>query len=211
MQNKDCKKCRRINEKLFLKGEKCFGAKCVLSRKPYAPGMKGKKTRRGGKRGLSEYGMQLRDKQKVKFLYGLREKQFKNYVLKAQKTKGDDNSHKLLELLESRIDNVIFRLGFDDSRSKARQIVSHGHILINDKKVNLPSYKLKIGDKISIRPQSESKNIFKDLDIRLKKYNPPSWLRLDKDKKEGFVVGKLTVEDPSLEENFNSIIGFYSR
>lgn len=211
MQNKDCKKCNRVNEKLFLKGEKCFGPKCALVRKSYAYGIKGKKSKRGGRRGLSEYGMQLRDKQKVKFLYGLREKQFKNYVLKAQESKGGNVSYILLELLELRIDNVIFRLGFDESRSKARQIVSHGHILINGKKVNLPSYKLKIGDKISIRPQSESKGIFKDLDIRLKKYNPPLWLNLDKDKKEGLVVSKPIIEDPGLEENFNSIIGFYSR
>lgn len=184
MMDNKCKKCRRAGEKLFLKGEKCFSPKCPLTRKPYPPGIFGKSKRKRVRRGLSEYGAQLREKQKIKFSYGLRERQFSNYLKEATP---------LFELLESRLDNVVFRLGFSDSRLGARQIVSHGHIMVNSRKVNIPSCRLKIGDKISIRPQSANKAVFKDLDIKLKKYNPPSWIKLDKIKKEGEIIGRPTL------------------
>lgn len=186
-----CKKCRRAGEKLFLKGEKCFSPKCPLSRKPYPPGIFGKRTkRRRSARGLSEYGVQLRERQKLKFSYGLRDRQFSNYLKKAQKKGGGDVKTYLFELLESRLDNIVFRLGFTDSRSQARQIVSHGHIMVNKRKVDIPSYKIKMGDKILLRPQSVNKKIFRDLEIKIKKYNPPSWLKLDKEKKEGEIIGR---------------------
>lgn len=191
MLNDKCKKCRRAGEKLFLKGEKCFGPKCPIIRKPYPPGKFGKGRRKKPTRGLSEYGAQLREKQKLKFSYGLRERQFANYVGKANKKGRGDAKTYLLELLESRLDNVVFRLGLTDSRSQARQIISHGHIMINNRKVTIPSCRVKINDKISIRPQSINKTIFRDLDIKLKKYNPPSWINLDKDKKEGVIISNF--------------------
>ncbi len=190
MINDKCKKCRRAGEKLFLKGEKCFSPKCPVTRKPYPPGKFGKSRRKGRNRGLSEYGVQLREKQKLKFSYGLRERQFSNYLKEANKKGGGDAKTYLLELLESRLDNAVFRLGLIDSRSQARQIISHGHIMVNNRKVTIPSYRVKIGNKISIRPQSINKTIFRDLDIKLKKYNPPSWINFDKEKKEGEIVGR---------------------
>jgi len=168
MLDDKCKKCRRANEKSFLKGEKCYGPKCPLGRKPYAPGIFGKgsgKHFRG--RGKSEYGLQLREKQKVKFSYGLRERQFANYVKEASKKSGTETSANLFDILESRLDNVVFRLGLAESRSKARQIVTHGHIMINGRRVNIPSCRMRPGDKLSVRPQSEGKGIFKDIDIKL--------------------------------------------
>jgi len=148
MINDKCKKCRRAGEKLFLKGEKCFGPKCSLTRKPYAPGKFGKGKRKRPNRGLSEYGIQLRERQKLKFSYGLRERQFFNYLKEANKKGGGDTRAYLLMLFESRLDNVVFRLGFTDSRSQARQIISHGHIMVNNRKVNISSFRTKIDDKI---------------------------------------------------------------
>lgn len=197
MINDQCKKCRRAGQKLFLKGEKCFTPKCPVTRKPYAPGFFGKKRGKHAKRGISEYGAQLREKQDMKFSYGLRERQFQNYIKKANSktslTAGrqvvSDPAAILMELLESRLDNAVFRLGFAESRTVARQMVLHGHIKVNSRKVNIPSYGLKIGDKISIRPESVNKGVFKDIDVKLKKYNPPSWIKLDKEKKEGEILG----------------------
>jgi small subunit ribosomal protein S4 len=193
MLDDKCKKCRRAREKLFLKGEKCFGPKCSLTRKPYPPGIFGK----GGKRkrsprGLSEFGAQLREKQKQKFSYGLRERQFANYLKEAQARGGGNIKTYLYELLESRLDNVVFRMGFADSRSQARQLVSHGHIMVNGKRIDIPSYRTKKGDKISLRPQSVKKSIFKDLEIKIKKYNPPTWINLDKENKVGEIIGRPT-------------------
>jgi small subunit ribosomal protein S4 len=185
-----CKKCRRAGEKLFLKGEKCFGQKCPLLRKPYAPGKFGKRGKKRPTRGLSEYGAQLREKQKMKFGYGVSERQFANYLAESKKKRRDDPQKLLNEFLELRLDNIVFRLGFSESRAGARQIVSHGHITLNGKKVNIPSMRLATGDKIGIKPQSVGKNIFKDLDIKIKKYSPPSWLGLDKERKEGEILGR---------------------
>jgi small subunit ribosomal protein S4 len=193
MLDNKCKKCRRAGEKLFLKGEKCFTPKCSLTRKSYPPGIFGRAKGKHPKRGISEYGAQMRERQKIKFSYGLRGRQFANYLKEANKKGQGDASMGLTELLESRLDNAVFRLGFSDSRSGARQIVSHGHILVNNRKVNIPSYRVKIGTKILIRPQSANKAVFKDIDIKLKKYNPPPWIKLDKTKKEGEIIGRPTI------------------
>ena len=160
---------------------------------------------------MSEYGLQLREKQKLKFLYLLRERQFENYIREALKGKSGDIISRLAGFLELRLDNVVFRLGLVKSRSAARQLVGHGHISVNGKKVNIPSYRLKVGDKIGIRPQSAAKKVFQDIDIRLKKYQPPAWLEIDKDKKEGKIVGKPQEEDIEVKTNLNAIIEFYSR
>lgn len=189
MNSNQCKKCRRIGEKLFLKGERCFGPKCTLTRKPYAPGIV--KTRGGRRRpkALSEYGVQLKEKQEIKHTYGIRNKQYLNYLKEASKTGKGDTQIRLFELLESRLDNIIFRSGFTNSRGTARQIVSHGHIIMNGRKVNIPSCQTKIGDIVTIKPRSIEKGIFKDIDIKLKKFTSPSWIKLDKEKKQFEIIG----------------------
>lgn len=198
-----CKVCRRLGFSV------CAKAKCAFKRKPYAPGVHGRGSKR--RRTLSEYGAQLKEKQKVKFLYGLREKPFKNLVLKASYVKGGDTPRRIIELLEGRLDNVVFRLGLVSSRRAARQLVGHRHIMVNSKIVTIPSYQVKTGESIRIRPKSESSALFRDLDLRLKKYESPSWLSLDKNKKEGRVVGRARPEEVNAGINLNAIIEFYSR
>ena len=188
MQDK-CKKCRRVGEKLFLKGERCFGPKCAITRKPYVPGpaTKSGKTRRASS---TEYGIKLRERQKIKFSYGLRTRQFDNYTKEAENKAGGGNvMAALYSFLESRLDNVVFRMGLTDSRSVARQIVTHGHVMVNGRRVDIPSYRISVGSKITVRPQSAVKAVFKDIDAKMKKYNPPVWLKLDKTKKEGEIIG----------------------
>ena len=160
---------------------------------------------------MSEYGRQLREKQKMKFLYLLRERQFENYIEEALKGKGANIVSRLAEILELRLDNAVYRLGFAKARGNARQMVNHGHIAINGRKINIPSYRLKVNDKISIRPQSANRKIFHDLDIHFKKYNPLSWLEMDKIKKEGKVVAKPQAQDVENKADLSAIIGFYSR
>lgn len=205
MADTKCKTCRRMSQKLFLKKEKCFSPKCPISRKPYPPGKKSKRPKQ-----ISEYGLQLKEKQKLKFLYGLKEEQFSNYIKKAMK-KGGAVGPQIIQFLESRLDNAVFKLGLAQSRSLARQLVSHGHICVNGRKVTIPSFQIKKGDKISIRKESASKKIFADLDILLKKYNPPDWLVLDKNKKNGEVTQKPTGKNVEMDINLNHIIEFYSR
>lgn len=168
--------------------------------------MHGKKRRRK----LSEYGIQLREKQQVRKLYGMRERQFRNIVREASRKAGS-NTDQLYRFLESRLDNVVFRLGFTPSRSVARQIVSHGHMTVNGKRVTIPSYRVRAGDLIAIRAQSGQKGFTKDLDILLKKFQAPAWLELDKTKKEGTVVSLPIIEDVPLAGQLGTIIGFYSR
>lgn len=205
-----CKKCKRINQKLFLKGEKCFSSKCPLARKS-AKG-RSRKIVKHPKRGLSEYGLQMREKQKVKLTYGISERQLANYVKEAGKKKGEDISSRLYHFLEMRLDNTAFRSGFFDSRTKSRQGVSHGHIIVNARKVNIPSCRVKIGDKIAIRPQSASKGLFKDIEIKMKKYSSPSWINLDKEKMLVEIINVPSLaEDPTMHQGLNSIIEFYSR
>jgi small subunit ribosomal protein S4 len=212
MEDLKCKKCRRAGQKLFLKKERCYSAKCSMVRKPYPPGIFGKAGGKHPKRGLSEFGLQLREKQKVRINYGLGERQFANYVKETNKKGRKDKSAGLFELLESRLDNVAYRSGFFGSRTEARQGVSHGHIAVNGRKVDIPSLRTRIGDKISIRPQSAEKSIFKDIEARLKKHGPPAWIKLEKEKKEAEIVGKPFLDDePGMEKNLNSIIEFYSR
>ena len=199
-----CKICRRLGMSV------CGREKCALKRKPYPPGEHGRGSRHG-RRGSSEFGLQLREKQKMKFLYGLRETQFKNYVSEASLRSGNASDN-LYQILESRLDNAVYRLGFAASRAFARQMVNHGHIMVNGRKVNIPSYRLKPNDMISLRPESAPKGLFRDLDLRLKKFNSPAWLSLDKEKKEGKVIGRAALElEAGSNLNLNSIIEYYSR
>jgi len=201
-----CKKCRRAGQKLFLKGERCFSQKCAMIRKPYIPGLHGKSRRRG----LSEYGQQLIEKQKVRHVYGISEGQFKNYFKEIVGQKG--NKEELLaNKLESRLDNVVFRLGWAQSRSLARQIVNHGHILVNQRKVDIPSYQVKKGDIIQIREKSKKLSLFRDLKITLKKYETPAWLSLDKQKLAGEIIDQPKVADLGKIGEIGMIIEYYSR
>ncbi len=195
-----------------MKGEKCYSPKCAITRKPYVPGIFGKIRGKHAKRGLSEFGTQLREKQKVKFNYGLKERQFAAYVKEAERVGAGDTAARIFEFLEFRLDNAVFRLGLSESRTKARQIVSHGHVMVNGRRVNIPSYRVKIGDKISIRPQSASNGLFKDIEAKLKKYSRPSWLKFDLPLKTGEVIGKpLVADEAGMEAALSTIIEFYSR
>lgn len=143
-----CKLCRREGQKLFLKGERCYSNKCAIARRPYAPGQHGSQRKK-----ISEYGLQLREKQKAKRFYGVLEKQFRKYFEMANRMSGITGVN-LLQLLETRLDNVVYRLGFGTTRAEARQLVNHGHFEVNGKKVNIPSYLVKVGDVITVREKS---------------------------------------------------------
>jgi len=206
MKEAQCKKCRRTGQKLFLKGERCFSPKCAMVRRPYIPGIHGRSLRRR----ISEYGRQLIEKQKIRFTYGISEKQLKNYFKEIINQKGN-KEELFVKKLESRLDNVVFRLGWASSRKSARQLVSHGHILVNGKKVDIPSFQVKKGDVIKIKEKSKQKKPFKDLSTLLKKYEPPRWLSLDKKKLEGKVKGEPTIEDMGKISELNMVIEYYSR
>ena len=209
MKDKKCKICRRLGVKLFLKGERCLSQKCPIITKPYPPGEKGKKRTRQ----RSEYGKELSEKQKLKNWYNLRERQFRKYVKEVLEKRGkvEDAGALLVKKLESRLDNVVFRMGFTPSRAQARQIVNHGHFLVNEKKVNIPSYQVKKGDKISLRVNSRSKAIFQDLPTTLKKYQPPSWIKINVEKLEGEIVGEPNLEEAAPPAEISTIFEFYSR
>lgn len=209
MQHDQCKTCRRLGQKLFLKGDRCLSAKCAITRRAYAPGPQ--KKRRGGN--PSEYKKSLQEKQTLKKWYGLSEKQFKKYVKQtlAKMGKVEDVSNELIKRLEERLDNVIFRLGFAKSRIQARQLVSHGYFLINGKPVNIPSYTVKKEDIISIKANKKAKGIFKELAVELKRKEIPVWLALDTSKFEGKSIGEPTLEEVKPPAEISLIFEFYSR
>ncbi|MFA5248990.1 MAG: 30S ribosomal protein S4 [Candidatus Paceibacterota bacterium] len=207
MQELKCKICRRLGLKLFLKGERCYTPKCAAVKRPYAPGLKSK--RKG--RTLSEFGKQLHELQKVKNWYKLSGNQFGNYVedtLEHRKP-GQDVTNVLIQKLEKRMDNVAFKAGFAASKSQARQLVNHGHFLVNGKSVDIPSYSMKIGDKLSVAKATDG--AFKNLAVNLKKYNAPSWLELDKDKMEVAIKKEPTLEDAQLPAEITTVFEYYSR
>jgi len=210
MINPKCKICRRLGTKLFLKGDRCLSPKCAVLRKPYPPGAKSKRRKRGG----SEYGKELAEKQKLKNWYNLRERQFRNYVEEVLEKRGqvDDAGAMLLKKFATRLDNVIFRAGITSSRAKAKQLVSHNHFLVNEKKVNVPSYQLKKGDVISISPTSYKKPVFQNIAAVLKKQKFPSWIEVNIEK-----LSWKIVSDPSVEEiltppaEISAVFEYYSR
>lgn len=204
MFNTKEKKERSLGTKLFLKAHRCNSPKCVVIRRPQLPGLHGE-SRRGA---LSEFGQQLREKQKIKFTYGVRENYFKKIFEMAAKNPGI-TGQMIMNFLEQRLDNVVFRLGLAPSRSIARQLVGHGHILVNGKKVTIPSYSVKVNDVIGIRPQSKDHPAFKDLAANLAKYEPPVWLKLDKDKLEGVVVS--APKDFEMPFDVNLVVDYYSK
>lgn len=206
MLNPKCKICRRAGAKLLLKGERCLSPKCPFIRRPYPPGSQRKK-----RKPLSEYGKQLRERQKLRSWYNLREGQFKRYVKKILESRGkvEDAREALIRTLEKRLDNAVFRLGFAVSRDQARQLVSHGHFLVNGRKVNIPSYEVKKGDRIVI--PSFQKGVFQNLKTDLKKHQLPSWLKLDIDRFEGEIIGEPSSEEAAPPAEISSIFEYYSR
>jgi len=204
-----CKVCRRLGTKLFLKGDRCLSAKCSMIRKAYPPGMRGKR-RKGN---ITEYGKELKEKQKLKKWYNLRERQFKNYIAEVFKKqfKTDNMAGLLISKLESRLDNVVFRLGFASSRLQARQFVSHGHFLVNGKKVNIPSCQLKREDKISLSQRARQKAVFSNISAVLKKHQLSSWLKIDVEKLEGEIIDEPSLEEIAPPAEISSIFEFYSR
>lgn len=198
-----CKISRRLGINLFQKCAKAY------SRRPYPPGPKKKRSPSP----LSEYGHELREKQKLRYLYNIKERQFRNYVKDILKKGGkvENAPAVLMQTLERRLDNVVFRLGFAVSRQQARQMVSHGHFMVNQRKVNIPSYQVKIGDRISVRPRSIKKAIFQNIELKLAKYELPSWLKLDKKTLQAHVVGYPSFEEIAPPVEIASIFEFYSR
>lgn len=199
---------RRLGAKLFLKGERSYSPKSATVKRMYPPGMHGKTFRRRA----SEYGLQLQAKQKIRHTYRMMERQFKNWVkvaIKSKKETGDT----LVKRLETRLDNVVFRAGFAQSRDQARQLVNHGHILVNNKKVSTPSCEIRLGDMLKIKDGSLKANYFSVLMPQwIKKYEPPKWIELDKDTLTVRINGMPTIQESGLESrDIRSLIEFYSR
>jgi len=202
-----CKQCRREGIKLFLKGEKCFTSKCPMLKRDFPPGMHGLSAKR---KRISSYGKQLREKQKAKRLYQLLEKQFNNYYKQATRMPGDV-SESLLQLLEKRLDNAVYRLGFASSRTTSRQLINHGHILVNGKKVTIPSYQVKVGEMITIKESCLKKPFWQNQTEKLGKSQIPCWLSFDISKKTGTIVSLPKKDEIAEPFDVTLIIEFYSR
>ncbi|MDH5542237.1 MAG: 30S ribosomal protein S4 [Nitrospinota bacterium] len=202
-----CRLCRREGTKLFLKGDRCVTAKCSIDRKNYFPGQHGPNARRKKE---TEYGIQLREKQKARRIYGLLERQFKNTFQKAQKKDGI-TGEVFLQMLEKRLDNVIYRLGFATSRQQARQFVGHNHVAVNGKKINLPSYMVKKGDVIEVRKKSLKKKLFTETVDRRSKLPLVSWLSWAEGELKGTVLDEPKIEDFGLPVKEQLIVEFYSK
>ena len=201
-----CRLCRREGTKLFLKGDRCYSAKCAISKRPTPPGMHGQARARK----MSEYGMQLREKQKVRRYYGVLETQFRRTFDKAARVKGVTGDN-LLALLERRLDNVVYRLGFAATRREARQLVNHAHFTVNGKRVNIPSYLVKVGDVIAVSEKSMGTTRFKKLREEDAFRPAPKWLEKDKDKLTGKVIAAPARDDIDFEIAEHLIVELYSK
>ena len=199
----DCRLCRREGTKLFLKGERCLSKKCAMEKRPVVPGQHGQ-----GRKKVTEYGRQLREKQKVKRAYGILEKQMHAYYAEAERLSGV-TGETMLSLIERRLDNVVYRMGIGASRAEARQIVNHGHICVNGKKVNIPSYQVKAGDVISIKENKRNIEMFKVL--KEVKVVLPKWLEFDATKLEGKILDLPRRDDIDLTIEEHLIVEHYSR
>lgn len=200
-----CRLCRRENQKLFLKGDRCYSDKCSVARRMYAPGQHGQ-----DKKKLSEYGIQLREKQKAKRFYGVLESQFRRYFEMAATKKGITGEN-LLQILESRLDNVVYRMGFGNSRPESRQLVTHGHFTVNGKRLNIPSYLVKAGDVIGIKEKSMGIERIKEIVENTSSRAVPQWLDVDKEKMVGKVVSLPKREDVDLPVQEHLIVELYSK
>ncbi|MFN2186680.1 MAG: 30S ribosomal protein S4 [Anaerolineae bacterium] len=203
-----CKLCRREGEKLFLKGERCMSPKCAIERRPYAPGAHGRRSQ--FRRKESNYALQLRAKQKARRVYGVFERQFRRYFREAERLRGLTGTN-LLVILESRLDNVVYRLGFALSRPQARQVVRHGHIEVNGSKVDIPSYLVKPGDVVAIRPGSRKAGMIQDNAVDLEHRAVPDWLSRDERSLSGRVLSMPRREDIDVAIDEQLIVEYYSR
>ncbi|MCL6445585.1 MAG: 30S ribosomal protein S4 [Alicyclobacillus sp.] len=200
-----CRLCRREGVKLYLKGDRCFSEKCAIDKRPFAPGQHGQ-----GRRRNSEYGLQLREKQKARRYYGVLEKQFESYYEEAARRHGVTGEN-LLQILESRLDNVVYRLGFAASRKEARQLVRHGHFEVNGHRVDIPSYLTKVGDVVSVREKSQQGGRMKELLEAAASRTIPAWLELDLNARSGKIVrlpAREEIDTPVAEQ---LIVEHYSR
>lgn len=200
-----CRLCRRENLKLYLKGDRCYSDKCAVERRGYPPGQHGQ-----GRAKFSNYGVQLREKQKVKRMYGLMERQFRNFFSKAEKQKGITGTNLLL-LLERRLDNLVYRLGFANSRSEARQLVLHSHFTVNGKKVNIPSYLVRVGEVIELREKSRKNAKVGESLEAVARRGIPSWLELVKEQFRGRLVSLPAREDLTMPIKEQLIVELYSK
>jgi len=200
-----CRLCRRETEKLFLKGDRCFTEKCSVERRQYPPGQHGQRRSK-----LSDYGIQLREKQKVRRIYGLLEKQFRLYFQSAA-GKAGVTGEVLLQMLETRLDNIVHRIGFAPNRISARQLVNHGHFLVNGKKVNIPSYRLRVGDVLEVREGSRELTLITDSLSKIEHRGVPSWLELDAQNFKGKVLQIPAREDIQLTAQEQLIVELYSK
>jgi small subunit ribosomal protein S4 len=201
-----CRLCRRAGQKLYLKGEKCYTPKCPVERRPYPPGQHGTQRRRR----LSDRGLQLQEKQKARYIYGLMEQQFQRFFAEAKRQKGVTGEN-LVKLLESRLDNVVYRLGFADSRRQARQIVRHGHIAVNGRKVDIPSALVRPGDVVGWTARGQKTALFEMAKEQAGSRTLPSWLELDAAAMTGRVTGEPKPEEIGVPFNTASIVEYYSR
>ena len=199
----DCRQCRREGRKLFLKGERCTSKKCAMERRPVIPGQHGASRKR-----VTEYGLQLREKQKVKRMYGILEKQLRKYYEDAVRMKGVTGAN-MLSLIERRLDNVVYRMGIGASRAECRQIVNHGHICVNGKRVNIASYRVNVGDVITIKESKQELEMFKDL--KGMKIVMPKWLEFNTETLTGKVVDLPVREDIDTDIKEQLIVELYSR
>jgi small subunit ribosomal protein S4 len=200
-----CRICRREGLKLFLKGSRCFSKKCAFERRSTPPGMNTQRRRK-----VSEFGMQMREKQKVRKSYSVLEKQFRNYFDKAEQRTGMTGEN-LLRLLEMRLDNVVYRMGFARSRAEARQLVGHGHFAVNGRPTNIPSYGTKVGDRIEVRETRRGREIFKTAAETMKSAQIPEWVSIDAPKLTGSVLAEPAREQMPPEFNEQLVVEFYSR
>lgn len=210
MSAQKCKTCRRAGEKLFLKGEKCFTPKCIFEKRPSPPGKP--LSERKHRSNMTEYGIQLKEKQKLRNVYGLSEKQFRRYVKESgAEAEGSPVEH-LFERLERRLDNVVYRLGLAQSRREARQMVSHGHFMVGKRKLTIPSYQVKKGEIVSVREGSRTSPLFSNIAIeKMGKHPIPNWITPDALKLSAEVKGSPKYDKNELGFNFQSVIEFYSR
>jgi len=195
------KKERALGTKLFLKATRCFSPKCAMIRRPSKPGIHGGK--KGRRKTTSEFSRQLQEKQKIQITYGLNNRRMK------QLFRGKKETEEILDSLERRLDNIVFRLGLAESRIVARQLISHGHFLVNGRKVTIPSFRTEKGQKISVSPRSRQLKVFGHLDLKLKKFEPPKWLKLDKEKLIGELADKP--QEINLPFDLNLVAEYYSR
>ena len=200
-----CRLCRREGMKLFLKGSRCYSKKCAFERRPTPPGQHGVSRRKVG-----EYGMQLREKQKVRRVYAVLERQFKNYFDAAESRPGVTGEN-LLRLLELRLDNIVFRMGFASSRAASRQLVNHGHFAVNGRPTNIASHQLRPGDRVEVRASRTGREPFKLAKETLRSHQPPEWLSVDPAKLAGTIIDQPRRDQMPLDLNEQLVVEYYSR